>query len=118
MGVGDVGDADEGVEAAGDHGDPSPLALAVLEHPRGDAQEGKQGQRLVRPCEVTPQDVEAVGIGLGEHEDGDDQREDGHSQLDALAVGRLVDVQRLRQAQAQGAQCRITGGDGQNDDAQ
>ena len=118
VGVGDVGHADEGVEAAGDHGDPSPLTLAVLEHPRGDAQEGEQGQGLVGPCEVTPQDVEAVGIGLGEHEDGDDQREDGHSQLDALAVGGLVDVQRLRQAQAQGAQCRITGGDGQHDDAQ
>ena len=117
MGVGDVGHADEGVEAAGDHGDPSPLALAVLEHPRGDAQEGEQGQRLVGPCEVTPQDHEAVVVDLGEHEDGDDQREDGHSQLDALAVGGLVDVQRLRQAQTQGAQCRITGGDGQHDNA-
>ena len=115
--VGDVGHADEGVEAAGDHGHPSPLALAVLEHPRGDAQEGKQGQRLVRPCEVTPQNVEAVGIGLGEHEDGDDQREDRHSQLDALAVGGLVDVQRLGQAQTQSAQRRITRGDGQHDNA-
>ena len=103
MCVGDVGDADEGVEAAGDHGHPSPLALAVLEHPRGDAQEGKQGQRLVRPCEVTPQDHEAVAVGLGEHQNGDDQNEDGQSQLDALAVGGLVDVQRLRQAQTQGA---------------
>ena len=115
--VGDVGDADEGVEAAGDHGHPSPLALAVLEHPRGDAQEGKQGQRLVRPCEVTPQDHEAVAVGLGEHQNGDDQNEDGQSQLDALAVGGLVDVQRLRQAQTQGAQRRITGGDGQDDNA-
>ena len=118
VGVGDVGDADEGVEAAGDHGDPSPLALAVLEHPRGDAQEGEQGQRLVGPCEVAPQDHEAVVVDLGEYEDGDDQREDRHSQLDALAVGGLVDVQRLRQAQTQSAQRRITGGDGQHNNAE
>lgn len=117
MRVGDVGDADEGVEAAGDHGHPRPLALAVLEHPRGDAQEGEQGQRLVGPCEVAPQDHEAVVVDLGEHQDGDDQREDGQRQLDALAVGGLVDVQRLRQAQTQGAQRRIAGGDGQHDDA-
>ena len=117
VGVGDVGHADESVEAAGDHGDPSPLTLAVLEHPRGDAQEGEQGQRLVGPCEVTPQDHEAGVVDLGEHEDGDDQCEVGHSQPDALAVGGLVDVQRLRQAQTQGAQCRITGGDGQHDNA-
>lgn len=117
VGVGDVGHADEGVEAAGDHGDPSPLTLAVLEHPCGDAQEGKQGQRLVGPCEVTPQDHEAIVVDLGEHENGDDQREDGHSQLDALAVGGLVDVQRLGQAQTQSAQRRITGGDGQHDNA-
>ena len=117
MRVGNVGHADEGVEAAGDHGHPGKLALAVLEHPCSDAQEGEQRQGLVGPCEVAPQDHEAVAVGLGEHQDGDDQNEDRHSQLDTLAVGGLVDVHGLRQAQTQRTQCRITGGDGQNDNA-
>ena len=42
LGIGDVGGADEAVEAAGDHGHPGVLALAVLEHPYRDGQEGEQ----------------------------------------------------------------------------
>ena len=116
--IGDIGHADECVPAAGDHGHPGPLCLAVFKHPHGDAHQGEQSQGLVGPGEVAPQDHEAVGVDLGPNQNGDDQDEDGQSQTDTLAVGGLVDVHGLGQAQTQSTQSRIAGGDGQNDNAQ
>ena len=95
-GVGNVGGADEGVEGTGNQRDPHELGLAVLKHPDGDAQEGKQGQSLVGPGKVTPQDVEAVGVELGEHQDHSDQGKHRNRQGQAFAIGSLVDVQSLR----------------------
>ena len=117
LGVDDVGHGDEGIEAAGNQGDPNELLLAVLEHPDGDCQEGEQGQGLVGPCEVTPQDVEALGVQLGEDQDDGHQSEDDGRQAQTLAVGALVDVQGLCNGQTQAAQSGVTGGDGQNHDA-
>ena len=117
LGVGDVGGADEAVEAAGDHGHPRILALAVLEHPDRDGQEGKQGQGLVGPGKVAPQDLEALVVELGEHQDHGHQGEDDGGQAQALALGALVDVQGLRHRQAQAAQGGIAGGDGQDHNA-
>ena len=117
MRIGDVGGADEGVERAGNQRHPRKLTLAVLEHPHGDAQEGEQGQSLVGPCEVTPQNVEAVLVELGEHDDAGSQDKHRDGQTHTLAVGGLVQVERLRQGQAQSTQSGIAGGDGQNDDA-
>ena len=79
-GVGDEGGADEGVEGTGDQRDPGELGLAVLKHPNSDGQECEQGQGLVGPGEVTPQDVEALAVELGPHDDGGYQHEHGHSQ--------------------------------------
>ena len=60
-GVHDIGYSDEAVERAGDQGDPDILAFAVFEHPDGNGKESEQGQRLVGPGEVAPQNVETVG---------------------------------------------------------
>ncbi len=65
LGVGNIGDADKGIETAGNQRNPSPFTLPVLKHPRGDAQEGKQGQGLIGPREVAPQDLEAIGVDFG-----------------------------------------------------
>ena len=118
LSVGDVGDADEGVPGGGDQGDPHELGLLVLEHPHRDGQEGEQGQSLVGPGEVAPQDVEAVRVELGPHDDGSHQDEDGHSQSQALAIVGLIHVEGLGHGQAQSAQSGVAGGDGQDDDAQ
>ena len=115
--IGDVGGADEGVERARNQRHPRKLALAVFKHPHRDAQEGEQRQGLVGPCEVTPQNVEAVLVELGEHDDAGSQNKHRDGQTHTLAVGGLVQVEGLRQGQTQSAQSGIAGGDGQNDDA-
>mgnify|MGYP000068391594 CR=1 FL=1 len=116
LSVHDVGDGDEGIPSTGDQRHPNPLGLAVLEHPDGNGQEGEQGQGLVGPCEVTPQDSEALCIELCEHQDHSHQSEDHGGQTDTLALGALIDVEGLRDLQTQAAQSGIAGGDGQYDD--
>ena len=60
-GVHDIGHSDKSVERTGDQGDSDERTLVVLKHPDGDCEESEQGQRLVGPGEVAPQNVETVG---------------------------------------------------------
>ena len=116
--IGNEGHCNKGVPSTGNQGDPHPLGLAVLEHPYGDTQECEQGQGLVGPCEVTPQQIESIGAALRKDQNHRHQREDDGGQAQALRLRALIDVQRVRDGQAQRTQRGIAGGDGQNDDAQ
>ncbi|CAN4039628.1 hypothetical protein BBBGCB_BBBGCB_02355, partial [Dysosmobacter welbionis] len=85
--IGNEGHCNKGVPSTGNQGDPHPLGLAVLEHPYGDTQECEQGQGLVGPCEVTPQQIESIGAALRKDQNHSHQREDDGGQAQALRLG-------------------------------
>ena len=118
LGVHYVGDGDKGVERAGNERHPYPLGLAVFKHPHSDADECEQCESLVCPCEVAPKDLEACGTGLCPDEDARDECEDNRRQSKALAVGVLLDVQRIGNGHTQCAQRGVAGGYRQNDNAE
>ena len=90
----------------------------MLIHPNGDTQESEQSQTLVCPCEVTPQDVEAIRAALGPHQDAGHHSEDSGRQSQTLLYAALVNVERLGKCHAQTTQSGVAGSDRQNDDAQ
>ena len=109
---------DESVEHAGDHRNPCILCLTVAEHPDGYAGQCKEGERLVGPCEVAPQNVEAVDVELCPDKDTGHECKDDRREAETLAVGALVNVESIGNGQTQCAQRRVAGRDGQDDNAE
>ena len=118
FGVGNKGDGNESIESSGDQGHPCPLALAVFKEPHGNAGEGKEGEGLVCPGKIAPEDAEAGGDELGPDQNAGHKDVNNGGKAKALAVCALVDVERVGNGKAQAAQSGIAGGDGQDYDAQ
>ena len=114
--VHDVGHGDEGVPGARDERHPGIFAAAGFKHPDGDRQECEERQRLVGPCEVTPENVEAVRVALGDDENDSDERKNDSREGDALAHRFLVDVEGVSDGHTQCAQRCVARGDRQHDD--
>ena len=87
------------------------VGCSILVEPDCACPEGEDGERLVRPTEVAPYDVE-----VDEHhgEDAAEQRQGDH---EALEAGFLVDVHEVGYDQSCGAQGGVAGGDRRGDDA-
>ena len=99
-----------GDEYVGDEREPVVLLLA--DEIDGDGPESEHGESLVRPSQVLPDGVEAVGIAYLPDEQGDAAGEQREADLQALRDGSLVHLQPLGHNQAGRAQGSVAGGDG------
>ena len=78
----------------------------------GDGEEGEDGEGLVEPCEVTPQDVE---LDKQQHDADGKHGQTEHEALDDLI---LLDLEHVGQYETCAAQGGVAGGDGGDDNAE
>lgn len=76
LGICNICDRNKCIPCARDERHPDKLRPACLEHPYRDRKESEQGQALVRPCKISPEDIEPVSIALGKYKDHCNQYED------------------------------------------
>lgn len=85
-----VSGADQGHEQSGQEGNVE--VLPVAHQVNGDGPKGKDGERLVTPRKVAPDNLKPFRIAeaVNEHTDGEQEQRNTYHQ--ALANGSLVDV--------------------------
>ena len=104
--------------ASRDERHPCIFASAGLKHPYRDRKECEQGQALVGPCEVSPQDVESVCIALCKYKDHSNKNKNNCRKPKSLLCRLLINMKPVRNRQTKSTKRRISRCDRQHDNAE
>ena len=86
----DIGGADQGHEQGGEQSDVE--VFAMTHQIDGDCPKGEDGECLVAPRKVTPDNLKAFRVAEAVNEHTDSEQEQRNTYQQALANGCLVDV--------------------------
>ena len=111
----EVGGRDRAHEGSGHSGDP--VVLLLLEQVHGCSPQNDHGQRLVGPAEVAPDHgvVDEAQCVADAQESTNAQHR--NTELQAVCVAVLIDLEPVGQGQTSGTERGIAGGDGADDNA-
>ena len=94
------------------------IVLLFTQQINGDCPQGEDGQSLVAPGEVSPDNLEAFGIAQAIHQHTDGEQEERDADEQTLGNGTLVDVQEIGCYETGRTESRITTGNRSRHDTQ